>query len=139
MEELRQAALQYISSAELADLDELTSSINARLDEMADEANEVVLAAHNGDTERLRALLKANPNLVDAVRRAKFAPLVSICLPHWLTLCLCAYVPLSLIPSISTLHYTCCYDEIKGNQDLQICFHAHFLILSHSISFSPVT
>ena len=22
---------------------------------------------------------------------------------------------------ISTLHYTCCYDEIKGNQDLKIC------------------
>ena len=30
MEELRQAALQYIHSAELADPDELTSSINAR-------------------------------------------------------------------------------------------------------------
>ena len=74
MEELRQAALQYISSAELADLDELTSSINARRGEIgrvkaADEAKEVVLAAHNGGTERLRALLEANPNLVDAVRR----------------------------------------------------------------------
>ena len=31
-------------------------------------AREAVLAAHNGDTERLRALLEANPNLVDAVR-----------------------------------------------------------------------
>ena len=31
-------------------------------------AKEVVLAAHNGDTERLRALLEANPNLVNAVR-----------------------------------------------------------------------
>ena len=30
MEEQRQAALKHISSAELADLDELTSSINAR-------------------------------------------------------------------------------------------------------------
>ena len=39
-------------------------------------AKEVVLAAHNGDTERLRALLEANPNLVDAVRRAKFALLL---------------------------------------------------------------
>ena len=73
MEELRQAALQYIYSAELADLDELTSSINLRHEaarvKAADEANEVVLAAHNGDTERLRALLEANPNLVDSVRR----------------------------------------------------------------------
>ena len=84
MEELRQAALKYISSAELADLDELTWSINARHDEIArvkaaeeeaarvkaaDEANEVVLAAHNGGTERLRALLEADPNLVDSVRR----------------------------------------------------------------------
>merc|ERR1712195_420017 len=32
-----------------------------------DEAKEVVLAAHNGGTERLRALLEANPNLVDSV------------------------------------------------------------------------
>ena len=51
MEELRQAALEYISSAKLADLDELTSSINARHEaarvKAADEANEVVLAAHN--------------------------------------------------------------------------------------------
>ena len=40
----------------------------------ADEANEGVLAANDrdGDTERLSALLKANHNLVDAVRRAKF-------------------------------------------------------------------
>ena len=30
---------------------------------------------------------------------------------------------------ISTLHYTCCYDEIKGNQDLKICSHADSLIL----------
>ena len=35
---------------------------------MPEMAKEVVLAAHNGDTERLRALLEANPNLVDAVR-----------------------------------------------------------------------
>ena len=35
----------------------------------ADEENEVVLAAHNGGTERLRALLEADPNLVDSVRR----------------------------------------------------------------------
>ena len=34
-----------------------------------DEAKEVVLAAHNGGTERLRALLEADPNLVDSVRR----------------------------------------------------------------------
>ena len=72
MEKLRQAALQYISSAEVADLDELTSLINARHEaarvKAADQAKEVVLAAHNGDTERLRALLEANPNLVDAVR-----------------------------------------------------------------------
>jgi hypothetical protein len=40
----------------------------------ADEANEGVLAANNrdGDTERLSALLKANHNLVDSVRQAKF-------------------------------------------------------------------
>ena len=38
---------------------------------------EVVLAAHNGDTERLRALLEANRNLVDSVRRAKFALLLA--------------------------------------------------------------
>ena len=80
MEELRQAALQYISSAELADLDELTSSINARNSEIARvkaaeeeaarvKAKEVVLEAHNGGTERLRALLEADPNLVDSVRR----------------------------------------------------------------------
>ena len=82
MEELGQAALQYISSAELVDLGELTSSINARHDELvrvkateeeaarvkaAEEANEVVMAANNGNTERLRTLLKANPNLVDSV------------------------------------------------------------------------
>ena len=80
MEELRQAAPENISSAKLADLDELTSSINARHEaarvKAADEAKEVVLAAHNGDTERLRTLLEANPNLVDAVRRAKFALLL---------------------------------------------------------------
>ena len=84
MEELRQAAPENISSAKLADLDELTSSINARRGEIArvkaaeeeaarvkaaDEAKEVVLAAHNGGTERLRALLEADPNLVDSVRR----------------------------------------------------------------------
>ena len=72
MEELRQAALEYISSAELADLDELTSSINARHEaarvKAADEAQEVVVAAHSGETERLRALLEANPNLVDSVQ-----------------------------------------------------------------------
>ena len=31
---------------------------------------------------------------------------------------------------IGTLHYTCCHDEIKGNQDLKICSHADSLILS---------
>ena len=33
-----------------------------------DEAKEVVLAAHNGITERLRTLLESNPNLVNSVR-----------------------------------------------------------------------
>ena len=26
--------------------------------------------------------------------------------------------------TLSTLHYACCYDEIKGNQDLRTCSHA---------------
>ena len=69
MEELRQAALQYISLAELADLDELTSLINARHEAARVKAVDAArVAAHNGGTERLRALLEANPNLVDAVR-----------------------------------------------------------------------
>ena len=34
---------------------------------MPEMAEEVVLAAHHGDTERLRALLEAKPTLVDAV------------------------------------------------------------------------
>ena len=80
MDELGQTALQYIHSAELADPDELTSSINARHQaarvKAADDAKEIVMAAHKGNTEVLRALLKANPNLVDAVRRAKFALLL---------------------------------------------------------------
>ena len=46
-------------------------------------AKEVVLASHNGDTQRLRALLKANPNLVDAVRRAKFALLLAEMKPRF--------------------------------------------------------
>ena len=33
---------------------------------------------------------------------------------------------------ISTLHYTCGYDEIKGTQDLKIYSHADSLILSHT-------
>ena len=51
-------------------------STQRRTTAMPEMAKEVVLAAHNGDTERLRALLEANPNLVDAVRRAKFALLL---------------------------------------------------------------
>ena len=43
-------------------------STQRRTTAMPEMAKEVVLAAHNGDTERLRALLEANPNLVDAVR-----------------------------------------------------------------------
>ena len=34
----------------------------------ASAMKEVVLAAHHGDTEQLRALLKANPILADSVR-----------------------------------------------------------------------
>ena len=30
----------------------------------------------------------------------------------------------------SSLHYACCYDEIKGNQDLKTCSDADSLILS---------
>ena len=65
MEELRQEAARAKADEEEA----------ARV-KAADQAKEVVLAAHNGDTERLRALLEANPNLVDAVGRAKFALLL---------------------------------------------------------------
>ena len=35
---------------------------------------------------------------------------------------------------VITLHCTCCYDEIKGNQDFKICSHANSLILSLSPS-----
>ena len=34
---------------------------------------------------------------------------------------------------ISTLHYTCCYDEICGNQDLTTYSYAGSLILSHCL------
>ena len=36
------------------------------------------------------------------------------------------------------LHYTCCYDEIKGTQGLKFCSHAASLILSHLILESSV-
>ena len=35
---------------------------------------------------------------------------------------------------IIILHYTCCYDEIKGIQDLKICSHADSLILPLTVS-----
>ena len=35
-----------------------------------------------------------------------------------------------------TITRTCCYDEIKGTQDLKIYSHAYSLILSFSLTFS---
>ena len=55
--------------------------------------------------------------------------------PH-VPLCLCRNLTTTLSHStshththtlISTLHYTCCCDEIKGIQDLKICSHADLL------------
>ena len=48
----------------------------------------------------------------------------------------CLSLPLLLVPTISC---TCCYDEIKGIQDLKISFHADSLILTlTSASLSTV-
>ena len=60
---------------------------------------------------------------------------VIVMLTAILTMMLILTVTLSLsLTHILTLHYTCCYDEIKGTQDLKICSHAGSL---HD-SLSPV-
>ena len=41
--------------------------------------------------------------------------------------------------SLSTLRYACCYDEIKGNQDLETYYYADYLILTLPLTHSLTT